>query len=107
MNNHRRRNRYFDFTCALAAYMHSSLMRDPSRSPLNPFLVVRVFSRRTSSSLNLLLGSLVPWDLGAPAGRAPVATTGPADSPGPAPAAPFCMMVWCSAVSGAWCGGST
>lgn len=42
----------------------------------------------TSSSLNLLLGSLVPCAGGAPAGLAPVGTTGPADSPGPAPAVP-------------------
>lgn len=30
----------------------------------------------------------MPWDGGAPAGLAPVATTGPADSPGPAAAVP-------------------
>lgn len=47
-----------------------------------------VIGNCTSSSLNLLLGSRVPCAGGAPAGLAPVGTTGPADSPGPAPAVP-------------------
>lgn len=41
----------------------------------------------------------MPWDGGAPAGLAPVATTGPADSPGPAPADPANTMAMTIAIT--------